>query len=74
MTVEQYAYLMESWDGLCGICRLACKPYIDHCHTTGKIRGLLCNQCNTAIGLMKENLDTLRMAVQYLETTDAKET
>jgi len=40
--------------------------YIDHCHTTGKVRGLLCNYCNSVIGMAKENTTTLLKAIEYL--------
>jgi len=39
---------------------------VDHCHTTGKIRGLLCGSCNRAIGLLKEDVSILQSAVNYL--------
>ena len=39
---------------------------VDHNHETGKVRGLLCSRCNSAIGLMKENLKCLRNAINYL--------
>ncbi len=41
---------------------------IDHDHATGKVRGLLCHNCNVAIGLMKDNTDLLKKAAEYLET------
>lgn len=40
---------------------------IDHCHTTGKVRGCLCSQCNTAIGMMKDDVGRLASAIQYLQ-------
>ncbi len=40
---------------------------VDHCHTTGKIRGLLCCNCNTAIGSFQENIQSLQSAIQYLQ-------
>ena len=41
---------------------------VDHCHKTGKVRGLLCHSCNTALGLLKDNTDVMRLAINYLET------
>lgn len=41
---------------------------VDHCHDTGKVRGLLCAACNTAIGSMKHNRDLLQKAIAYLDT------
>lgn len=40
---------------------------VDHCHITGKIRGLLCNLCNRALGLFQDNIMNLEMAITYLE-------
>ena len=40
--------------------------YIDHDHETGKVRGLLCLQCNTALGLLKDNPKVLKKALKYL--------
>src|SRR5687768_13778244 len=58
ITIEQYEQLLEAQGGVCGICgrppgklRLA----VDHNHETGEVRGLLCSDCNTAIGLLREN-------------------
>lgn len=42
------------------------KPYVDHCHKTGRIRGLLCMQCNMGLGLAKDNSITLGRAIEYL--------
>jgi len=56
----------------CAICtntlehRNNTKFCIDHNHTTGKVRGLLCSNCNTALGLLKDNTSNLNNAIQYL--------
>ena len=71
LTVEDYNVLFEKQHGCCAICnrhqtefkkRLA----IDHCHTTNIIRGLLCSSCNTALGLLKDNTNSLQNAIEYL--------
>ena len=41
--------------------------FIDHCHTTGKVRGLLCQGCNFAIGAVKDDIQVLKNLIQYLE-------
>ena len=56
-------------NGLCEICGQL--PglnglVVDHCHSTGRVRGLLCSPCNSAIGLLKENPATLLAAIEYL--------
>lgn len=59
-----------------GGCALCGKPpgekalHVDHCHTTGKVRGLLCDNCNRGIGHLKEDPRILRAAITYLEETE----
>ena len=40
---------------------------VDHCHKTGKVRGLLCNKCNKALGLFNDNIELIKVAASYLE-------
>jgi hypothetical protein len=40
---------------------------VDHCHTSGKIRGLLCTNCNTAIGLLKDDPNALQRAIDWVK-------
>lgn len=58
---------------VCDICgkepRLTKRHSIDHCHTTGKIRGLLCDDCNTALGKFQDNTTLLKKAIEYLENS-----
>lgn len=73
ITMQNYNDLFEKQQGKC----LGCWKHqaefekslaVDHCHTTGKVRGLLCNGCNIALGNAKENSTTLRNLAEYLET------
>ena len=74
ITLEDYDRFMKSQDGACAICLRLPDPNskkdrrlsVDHCHTTGKVRGLLCNRCNRAIGLFGETEDILLAAAAYL--------
>jgi len=70
MTVEQYDALLEEQEGVCAICRSECKSgrhlAVDHDHETRENRGLLCANCNTAVGLMEDNPDLLIAAAKYL--------
>lgn len=68
-----YEQLFALQNGVCAICKEPekCGRYktlsVDHCHETGAIRGLLCNTCNRAIGLLKDSAAALRAAADYLE-------
>lgn len=70
LTLEQFNVLLSGQNGACAICgeipegRL----YVDHSHKTGRIRGLLCRNCNLAIGHFKDNPEILERAVSYLTT------
>ena len=67
---DDYKSLLALQEGACGICHKVPEDSVlsvDHDHQTGKIRGLLCNNCNVAIGLLNDSLDNLRNAYDYLE-------
>lgn len=51
---------------VCAICKKEDKLHIDHNHTTGKVRGLLCKECNMAIGLLKDDITLMKSAIKYL--------
>lgn len=65
---EQYRRMLQHQQGRCHICinEFDNIPCIDHCHVSGNVRGLLCNPCNTAIGLMKDDPDIMASAISYL--------
>lgn len=42
-------------------------PHVDHCHSTGKVRGILCNRCNTVLGLCEDNKELFKNLTGYLE-------
>lgn len=52
LTLDTYETMMVSQNGLCKVCKKSRRLVIDHCHTTGKVRGLLCHKCNTLISLL----------------------
>lgn len=67
MTHADFAARKKAQGGVCAICEKARKLVVDHDHETGKVRGLLCNQCNTALGLFKDDTVSLARAVEYLK-------
>lgn len=68
---QEHDQLLASQKGLCKICKDAPEPgkrlHIDHCHTTGKVRGLLCRGCNHGIGNFKDKEEFLWEAIHYLK-------
>ena len=71
MTADDYKKIFNEQNGCCAVCGthqsdLPKRLHVDHCHTTQKIRGLLCNKCNAAIGLLKDNIEILAEAIKYL--------
>jgi hypothetical protein len=67
MTFEQLNEMKEKQNHCCLVCKQQTeKLVIDHCHKSGKVRGLLCNQCNMGIGLFKDNSEYLKGAISYL--------
>lgn len=69
MTVEQYEELFSTQNGLCAICGKppnGKKLAVDHCHSSNRIRGLLCNSCNAFLGLLEAMPDFPEKARAYL--------
>ena len=71
MTVEDYDAMVVQQNGKCAVChtppehgRRLC---VDHCHATGKVRGLLCDPCNRGLGQLKDDPSLLRALLAYLE-------
>lgn len=80
ITPEEYDAMLVEQGGSCAICKsdkpwgFVAKPKrakeffcVDHDHTTGEVRGLLCQPCNTGLGNFRDNSDHMRMAIKYLE-------
>lgn len=75
LSQENFNLMFEKQEGKCFICEthqfnLKRSLHVDHCHTTGKIRSLLCHYCNTALGLVKENTLILKRMIQYIEENE----
>jgi hypothetical protein len=74
ITLEIYEQMDQAQKGVCAICgkyppkkKCLC---VDHNHKTGKVRGLLCNLCNAALGGFKDNIELLTAAIAYLHAHD----
>jgi hypothetical protein len=72
---EDYAAMSEAQGGLCAICGGPPKQHrkrlcIDHCHSTKRIRGLLCDHCNHAIGLLNDDPERAEKVARYLRGSD----
>lgn len=79
ITREQYDEMLAAQDGKCAICgskdsysrgykiTKISKFSVDHCHTTKKVRGLLCTKCNRALGLINDSIETVSRMAEYLK-------
>lgn len=76
ITYLEYDKMVKAQRGVCKICsqkgKINRRLHIDHCHTTGRVRGLICYYCNLMLGLAKDNPNTLRNAAKYLENFSKK--
>lgn len=70
---NSYESMLDSQNGCCAICKSrisssrTTRLFVDHCHTSGVVRGLLCSACNHALGLFKDSPTILKSALNYLE-------
>jgi len=71
ITLDQFNDLFRWQDSKCAVCRAESTTgknwHVDHCHSTGHIRGILCHNCNLMIGHARDNPETLLAAVEYLK-------
>lgn len=72
LSLAEFSVMVTAQGGGCAICGTAVNPdgyslAVDHCHDTGRVRGILCGPCNKAIGLLRDDPALLREAVRYLE-------
>lgn len=71
ITPEELKTMYDKQEGKCAIC--STEPttkrglHVDHCHETGKVRGLLCHGCNVALGSFKDDVQLLNNAIKYLK-------
>lgn len=58
--------LQEAQNGVCAICKLQPAEHVDHCHGSGKVRGLLCFNCNGGLGRFQDDPAVMERAIEYL--------
>lgn len=77
LTVEGYEAMLAKQGGVCAVCKRpestkhgsgTRRLSVDHCHATGKVRGLLCRACNTAAGLLRDDFAVIKSLLSYLES------
>jgi hypothetical protein len=71
ISLSQYDDMLKKQNGVCAICKKQCSSgkrlAVDHCHSSGKIRGLLCAHCNTSLGKFNDSVELLTNAINYLK-------
>lgn len=77
LSKEEWQKMFEEQGGCCAICSRHQDTYnrplhVDHCHTTGKIRGLLCWKCNEFLGLIKDSVPTIEKMISYINGREPK--
>lgn len=67
ITEDQYGAILMKQNGGCAICKQqGVRLEVDHCHGSGKVRGLLCGRCNKGIGLFSDSVENILSAAKYL--------
>ncbi len=79
LSIEEYNKLILSQNNKCLICLVEFTEYkkdrsgvacVDHCHKTGKVRGLLCHRCNTSLGFLREDTERIWNMIEYIKKDD----
>lgn len=80
ISLEEYEAILEKQGHSCAICktkengvpgkRRSWNWSVDHCHASGRIRGLLCNQCNRGLGMLGDTVESLQKALDYLKKSE----
>lgn len=69
ITVKDYFAMRDAQNNVCKIClkpQLGKRLAIDHCHVTGRVRGLLCDGCNGGLGLFRDDVQVMQTAIDYI--------
>ena len=77
ITMDDKILMREEQENKCSICQVVFESdkhaYVDHCHTTNKVRGLLCHSCNSGLGMFKDSICSLERAISYLKKSSIQE-
>jgi hypothetical protein len=77
---QTYQKMFANQEGKCAICKTTDPGTardnfaVDHCHTTGEVRGLLCTDCNTTLGKFNDEIERFKAAIAYLEASKSSHT
>lgn len=72
ITPDEFDQMLKAQGGLCAICcgdpgdARGYRPHVDHCHSTGVVRGILCGRCNKGLGALRDDPNVLMRAYHYL--------
>ena len=76
ITLDQKLEILKKQHNKCAICNAELNSitaaHVDHCHISGKVRGILCTRCNPGIGYFQDNLENLKSALKYLKKHQKK--
>ena len=70
ITEKEYDTILVSQNSKCACCDNTTNLCIDHDHRSGNVRGILCRDCNSSLGLLNENVDTMKNLIRYLGGND----
>lgn len=76
LLIDQYKFALQNTKS-CNICSKTIEANgkslaVDHCHSSGKFRGILCTNCNLALGLFNDDVEIMKKAIKYLEKKPSK--
>lgn len=67
ITLEQFDAALAAQDGVCKVCASTDDFHVDHDHSSGRVRGILCGPCNRMLGMARDDIAVLEAAIRYLK-------
>jgi hypothetical protein len=68
LTLDEFEKMRQQFNGNCAICRSCDAVVVDHCHESGRVRGILCQKCNLALGAIGDTEAHVKNLLSYLQT------